>query len=128
MIDTELGVGSRVNTLLNQYDNYENIEGLKFLKSNRPNAIICPPLLPCEDGYLPLQLVVHDHGNNTEELIFQKSNAGNLARGRYIGDKFYSVPAVPISSQWFTLALLGLLVIGCAFTFLNRKNASGEPS
>lgn len=103
-VDRISGAGLQINNLINFWGMSEHIDPGLFLRSNPPLPIICPPLLPCEGGFEPLQLFIQNHQTGHEQLVYQRVQSGNLARGRYIGELFYSVPTIP------TLHISGLLM------------------
>lgn len=116
-ININTGIGESISGLYNYNNPYHKIEESTFLKSNRPQLPMCgvpPPGVDCTN-YHPLQLFIQNHLTGTETLIYQRDRSGSLAKGRYIGEKFYSIPIIPILNNYWLLGLLLCIIILIAY-------------
>ncbi len=117
-IDRDTGVGNRISALYNYNNPYQRISRNIFLKSSAPQLPFCsppaPPVVDCENFY-PLRLTIQNHDTNQEHVIFEIDRAGTRASGRYIGEKLYTVPVIPILNTKFLVFLLSFLIL--VFTY-----------
>ena len=116
-VDRDSGVGIKISDLANSNHPYQQISDYVFLTVNRPQLPICIPLLPGQDchNYSPLIVTVQNHQTNQETIVYEKDRAGTLARGRYVGDLFYSVPTIPLLNLKSLVFLLMFLVLALAY-------------
>ncbi len=116
-INRDTGIGQKISGLGNYNEPYQYIEGKTFLKSSNPYIPPCPPIAPgfgC-NTYDSLKLTLQNHQTNQQTVIFEKDRAGTNVRGRYIGEKLYSVPIIPVLNLKSLLSLLMLLLLGLTY-------------
>lgn len=116
-IDRDTGIGQKISGLGNPFEPYQRLTDYTFLKANRPQLPFCgirPPGVDC-DNYYPLKLVLQNHQTSQQVVIFEKERAGTNARGRYIGEKLYSVPIIPLLNVKSLLIVFMLLLLGLTY-------------
>ncbi len=116
-IDKDSGVGTKISSLGNYNHPYQRLTDYTFLKTNRPELPFCGVPAPGMDcnNYYPLKVSVQNHQTSQEVIVFEKGRAGTNAHGRYVGEKFYSVPIIPILSLKLLLLLFMLLLLGLTY-------------
>jgi hypothetical protein len=117
-LDARTGIGVKTSDLRNFYQPYNKIEDKIFLKSNSPEIPQCAdPIPPGDDctNYLPLELSIQNHQTGEETVIYRRERSGSLAKGRYIGPKFYIIPKIPVLHQPLAFTLLLLMILLFAY-------------
>ncbi len=121
-VDKDTGVGVRISGRGNYNNPYQRITEYTFLKASRPELPFCgvtPPGLDC-NNYFPLQVFIQNHQTSQEVMVYEQDRAGTYAQGRYVGEKLYSVPVIPLLSTPLLLVLIMLLLVFAYKTRLSQ--------